>query len=515
MADQKQTAAKHQSIKDRGKICKCWKVISILLILIPILISAYLASRFLPDRAVSYTAIEEHFKYGSTGGERNLGIPYWIWRAAPHICSEMLPDKKRDDIGFESLGMIYEEGKTLPVGVSTRRHLGLDRVFLNCAACHSSTIRKTAEDKPEIILGMPASRLNFMGFEKFFFQCVTSEKFNRNYLIPEIDRLGADLDFIDRYLVYPLAIWLTQERLQLLASRLSFVYRQPDWGPGRVDTFNAAKAIFNWDWNKASAREMIGTTDFPSIWNQRQRKHRDDGEPMELHWDGNNDKVEERNLSAAFGTGATPPIADHKAIGRIEDWLLVHQPLAYPFAINQKLATQGGAIYKEYCAACHGASGTDFSGAKVGYVEEIDSIGTDRWRLDSYTAELAANQATLYTGDEKYRFKRFRKTNGYANLPLDGIWLRAPYLHNGSVPTLRDLLEPSDERPEVFYRGNDVLDSWNVGFVTDVAEENGRKYFRFDTSIAGNSNKGHEGAAYGTELPAAQKKALIEYLKTF
>ena len=515
MADQKSLADELHKHRERPKRCRCWKYLCLLFILLPILISIYLAARFLPNHAVSYAAIEEHFKYGSTGGEQNLGIPYWIWRAAPHICSDILPDKQPDDIGFESLGMLYEDDNTLPVGVSSRRHLGIDRVFLNCAVCHSSTLRKTPESEREIILGMPANRLNFMGFEKFFFQCVNSEKFNRTYLIPEIDRLGADLSLFDRYLVYPLAIWITQERLKLLESRLDFVYRQPDWGPGRVDTFNAAKAIFNWDWDRASEREMIGTTDFPSIWNQRQRKLRDDGKPMELHWDGNNDKVEERNLSAAFGSGAIPPITDHEAIGRIEDWLLDHKPPPYPFAIDQQLAAKGGTIYKQYCAECHGASGSDFSGAKVGHVEAIDSIGTDRWRLDSYTFELALNQATLYTGEEEYRFKRFRKTNGYANLPLDGIWLRAPYLHNGSVPTLRDLLETSDQRPALFYRGNDVFDPRNVGFATDVAEENGRKYFRFDTTIGGNSNKGHEGPAYGTELTDEQKVALVEYLKTF
>ena len=49
-----------------------------------------------------------------------------------------------------------------------------------------------------------------------------------------------------------------------------------------------------------------------------------------------------------------------------------------------------------------------------------------------------------------WKFSHFRKTDGYANMPLDGVWLRAPYLHNGSVPTLRALLFP-DERPRTFF----------------------------------------------------------------
>ena len=86
------------------------------------------------------------------------------------------------------------------------------------------------------------------------------------------------------------------------------------------------------------------------------------------------------------------------------------------------------------------------------------------------------------------------------------------------MPTLRDLLEPSDKRPKTFYRGYDVYDAKKVGFVGDVAEEKGKKFFLFDTDETkepGNSNKGHEGKRYGTELSASEKEALVEYLKTF
>jgi hypothetical protein len=100
-------------------------------------------------------------------------------------------------------------------------------------------------------------------------------------------------------------------------------------------------------------------------------------------------------------------------------------------------------------------------------------------------------------------------------MPLDGVWLRAPYLHNGAVASLRDLLEPAAKRPKVFYRGNDVYDPTKVGFVSDVSARGESKFFRFDTSVAGNSNVGHDGKSYGTELPPRDKDALVEYLKTF
>ena len=100
-------------------------------------------------------------------------------------------------------------------------------------------------------------------------------------------------------------------------------------------------------------------------------------------------------------------------------------------------------------------------------------------------------------------------------MPLDGLWLRAPYRHNGSVPTLRDLLEPAGARPNVFYRGYDVYDPVRMGFVSTLPAEGRRVFFRYDTTREGNSNAGHEGPAYGTALPSEEKAALLEYLKTF
>jgi len=151
------------------------------------------------------------------------------------------------------------------------------------------------------------------------------------------------------------------------------------------------------------------------------------------------------------------------------------------------------------------------AGARLGKVEPIERIATDRHRLDSYTPVFASSQYSLFP-ESPYRFKRFVKTDGYANQPLDGIWARAPYLHNGSVPTLWDLLLRPEERPKVFYRGYDVFDRVNAGFVSSVAEADGRVFFRYDTTVPGNSNGGH---LYGLALPADDKRAIVEYLKTF
>jgi Cytochrome C oxidase, cbb3-type, subunit III len=494
-----------------------WKrrfvILFVFTVVIPVIVGLWLLNRFIGDTPVDYASPTEHFKYGSTGGEHEMGFPYWIWRTMPAICPQHLPGK-----GYQSLGMIYEKNadgteRDVPVGTSKRRYQGVDRVFLNCAVCHASTVRVAADKPATLVLGMPAATFNIKGFQEFFFRCAADPKFSKEYILPEIERQCGDLDLLDRYLVYPVAIAIMRDRVLALAGRFDWVFKQHDWGPGRVDTFNSAKVIFNFPMAHLDPKELDAPADFPSLWRQRQRK---EPREMQLHWDGNNTTVEERNKSAAFGTGTTPPTIDLARIRRVEDWIMDATPPLFKdfFPIDTKLAAEGAPIYKQYCASCHGASGSDFSGEYVGQVVPLAQIGTDRRRLDSYTSTLAVNQATLYAG-YPWRFTHFTKTHGYANLPLDGLWLRAPYLHNGSVPSLRDLLEPAAKRPKTFYRGNDVYDALNAGFVSTVAEADGKKFFRLDTALPGNGNGGHEGKTYGTELSAAEKTALIEFLKTF
>jgi hypothetical protein len=468
-------------------------------------LGVYLGARFLVDRPVEHASIVDHFKYGSIGSEHEFGMPYWVWKALPEVFADKLPGA-----GYASLGFVFEEGRDLPVGVSKRRYRGFDMVWLNCAFCHTGTVRDARDSPRRVIAGMPANTFEFRRFMGFLFEAARDRRFTPDRILLEIERMGGDLDLIDRLILRYYALYVMRERILTIADRLSFLNEQPEWGPGRVDTFNPLKAYFAFPPEKLSPGELIGTTDFPSIWNQRQRRERD----MELHWDGNNKIVEERNKSAAMGAGVTPPTIDLPRLERIEAWLLDFRPPPWPYELDAAQAARGGAIYAQRCAECHGANGQDFSGRLVGRVTPIQLIGTDRHRLDSYTPELALNQNTVYAG-YPWRFKNFRKTWGYANLPLDGLWLRAPYLHNGSVPTVRDLLEPSARRPVQFYRGYDVYDRKKLGFVSTVAEERGQRFFLFDTTKRGNSNAGHEGPAYGTELSAEDKDALVEFLKTF
>jgi hypothetical protein len=450
--------------------------------------AAYFYWSFHPNRPVDYDEITEHFKYGSIGSEPANGLPYWIFKVMPDMFPEKLSGK-----GYASLGLIEEPGHDLPVGFSKRRVI-IDRVGLNCGVCHTGTIRETPNSQPTVIVGMPANRLELESYIRFLTAAALDPRFTTDNVMTFIEA-RTKLGPIEKF-IYRTSIPLTREALIEQGARLGFIDKRPDWGPGRVDTFNPYKAIqFHWPMDHDNS---VGTSDYPAIWNQRPR------EGMQLHWDGNNSSVEERNKSAALGAGVTPATIDLDRLKRIEDWLLDFKAPAYPYAVNADLASKGEAIYRQHCSSCH-----DFGSALIGKVTPIQEIGTDPSRLDSYTYTLASNQNTLYAG-YPWRFSHFRKTNGYANMPLDGIWLRAPYLHNGSVPTLRDLLEPPDKRPKEFYRGYNVFDQKNVGFISNVASEGSTQFFRFDTSLPGNSNSGH---VYGTNLSAEEKDAIVEYMK--
>jgi hypothetical protein len=176
----------------------------------------------------------------------------------------------------------------------------------------------------------------------------------------------------------------------------------------------------------------------------------------------------------------------------------------YPFDIDAAKVAKGKIAFDAHCASCHAS---DRTGTRVAQSE----VGTDRNRLESWNKEAAivANNVVKGMGLERTGLVE-EKLDGYIATFLDGIWLRAPYLHNGSVPTLRDLLEPGKDRPPAFIRGYDVYDPVKVGFVS-AGEDAQRAGTRHDVKKKGNGNEGHE---YGTRLLPAEKDALVEYLKT-
>ncbi len=467
---------------------------------------------FVNQYVVAYEGPLEHFEHGSIGSETANGLPTLVFKALPVLYAQRMGPE-----GWRRFGFIYNQGDDLPIGFSRRVVTGVERVWLNCSVCHVGTYRLPGDGTQHLLYGAPSNNLRLYDLIRFFIDVGRDPGFTGDTLVATIDSdaVGGNLNVAERFLYRNVVFPRVQQALLSLGEQLAFIERQQDWGPGRVDTFNPYKAIqFNFPMtpDKISDVALNGSSDFPAIWMQRPR------EGMNLHWDGNNSSVAERNLSAALGAGVTPVTVDRGAIRRVEDWMWNLPPPPFPAAdgVDPLKAKRGATLFADYCSGCHGLkrnSTYDYSRARfpgLGEVVPLSAIGTDPGRWASYTPDFAGAQNTLYAG-YPWRFSNFRKTNGYASQPLDGIWARSPYLHNGSVPTLRDLLEPSASRPAIWFRGGDVLDLARVGYRPDPSAPGA---FRYDTSLPGNGNRGHEGEAYGTALPASDKDALVEYMKT-
>jgi cytochrome c553 len=444
---------------------------------------------------------EEHFLYGSIGTEGTAGVPYWIWLVLPRV----FPDKLPRPGGYQALGIVSQEGRELPVGFS-KQTIGIERVGINCAFCHTTSYRKSAGEKPVLVPAGPSNTTSPQGYLRFLFACASDPRFNSKTIMAEIAR-NYKLSLLDR-VIYRFALIpftkLTLLRQQNEYEQYGWMNTNPPWGYGRIDPFNPVKYRIL----SQPVDGSIGNSDMVPLWNLG--AHRG----YSFHWDGLNNKLEEVVISSAIGDGTPTSWIDRdwskldsaSSLKRIGNYISRAQPPRYPAAVDASLAAQGKATYDQQCAQCHAAGG-----ARTGQVEPIDNpmLQTDRHRIDMWT-DCAAAAYNRYTASHKWRLSHFVKQNGYVDVPLEGLWLRGPYLHNGSVPTLTALLDTPARRPKIFYRGYDVLDWRNVGFISDGPEAE-RLGFRYDTSVPGNGNGGH---LWGTALDSGDKKALIEYLKT-
>ncbi|MBI1803214.1 MAG: hypothetical protein HY033_05545 [Ignavibacteriae bacterium] len=465
-----------------------FRIVSTAVLLTVILVGFQLWNNLLRARPdIVYDSDEEQFKYGAIGLGIEGRIPYYIFKILPDLFTDKLPGPG----GWASFGLVFEQGKDLPVGLS-RRHIGFPSVEPNCAFCHTGSYKLSPAGERKLMLGSPAHELDLEAFQWFLYDCADDPRFNPDTILARIDKI-ADLSWAERltykYIIIPFAKHTLQQQ------RLAYAWQQerPLQGKGRTDTFNPTKIdVFHFPDD-----HTIGTVDLPQIWNQKKR------EGMWLHWDGNNNNIRERNYAAAMAIGATSKSVIPANFKRVTDFLLGLLPPKFPAEIDRQKADSGKAVFERACAGCHA-----FGSEKVGTVTPIEDIDTDPYRLFSFTEQTVERFHQI--DDPPFKFDAYRKTYGYCNTPLDGMWARAPYLHNGSVPTMWDLLQPVEARPTVFYKGYNVYDPVKLGFVNSGPDAE-RVGFKILTGAPGNSNRGH---TFGTTFSDREKWNLIEFLKT-
>ena len=135
----------------------------------------------------------------------------------------------------------------------------------------------------------------------------------------------------------------------------------------------------------------------------------------------------------------------------------------------------------------------------------------ERWYTDRRVPETCQD---IMNG---FRPNAFRAPLGYPARPMEGYWATGPFLHNGSVRTLYQLLSPVEEREKTFYTGTFEFDPVHLGYTNERIDG----AFLYDTSVPGNYNTGHEfrdaprgtPGVIGPYLSREDRLAIIEYMK--
>lgn len=249
-----------------------------------------------------------------------------------------------------------------------------------------------------------------------------------------------------------------------------------------------------------AATGLNGWVDIPPWWRTKKKNG--------LYAQGMGRGVQSRHMSfmSIFSVEDTTEAAEiEKNFVDVGAFLRSIVPPAYPGPIDADRAAKGEGVFRAVCAECHGTYGAN--GSYPNLLIPHDVVGTDSDLAVKGWINQAAKDwfgQSYYAGNGEAWLE---PTAAYVAPPLDGIWATAPFLHNGSVPTL-DAVIDSSKRPSTWTSafGDNDYDLQHVGWkntplVGDL----------YDTSQAGGSNKGH---TYGDALPDDARAALLEYLKT-
>jgi hypothetical protein len=277
-------------------------------------------------------------------------------------------------------------------------------------------------------------------------------------------------------------------------------------------------------------------TDIPSVWNQRARDL--------AQWDGSVKMAFWRNIAAQLPIVRDPGKIDLHNTGIVANFLHDLPPAPYPFDVDMARAVRGEVLFNNNCAACHKPLnntlyryrdiGTDMNRAAVLNQPALTlflggfSASCNKADFRYTSPEGVRTFPCKMAGDDVITGRVTPDNQGYVTGVLDGIWARAPYLHNGSIPTMYHLLVP-EARPSQFLRGSVDYDQTKLGYVWQIADvgrvtDNSPTLMLYDTRRDSHSNAGHDRDTVvngklqrlnwsGPQYSEAVKD-LIEYLKT-
>jgi hypothetical protein len=157
------------------------RAIAIALAAFAFVVALWAAISIASDRPTTYDDIAEHFKYGSIGSEPGVSLLRPVGGVLPPLsvftrCIH-LPGKAAGWLRVARVRL--REGPHAAIGVSQRRRIGIDHVGLNCAVCHTGTVRDAPDAEPRVVLGMPAHQLDLQRFVEFVLECSLDNRTTR------------------------------------------------------------------------------------------------------------------------------------------------------------------------------------------------------------------------------------------------------------------------------------------------------------------------------------------------
>ncbi|MFQ4146003.1 hypothetical protein [Chlorogloeopsis sp. ULAP02] len=510
--------------------------------LITILLVAIAGFFFLQSTWVKpeFRTPKEAFLHGSIGTEL---MPLPVFQILP----DLFPDKfqpagKEAGDWIQQFGFIRgkpNENEGLPVGFNTSNYQPQSGspsptkfVGFSCVLCHSSHIRRFEGDEEIVVTGMGSTSLDLFAWVDAVKSSLLDDKRLTLTNIAQAyeSKYDKQLGILEKATI---AFWLSTARREVAASLpkwdnpytgkdLRNPHLEPN-GPGRTQPFREL-VRFVMDRPGASDRSF---SKLPSLYEQKNREW--------VQYDGSVRDRLSRSVLAAIAAGANPnnllvPEISHNAVQAIEYTLDLKGPKYTEVFKDIKLDPQkverGRAVYMQNCSTCHGYRNSKddswIKGEVQGLITPIAEIQTDSERLNyRYYQELPDAVETYFPEDHPLKPKRenlrpgpMGDTKGFINAPLESVFARAPYLHNGSVLTLAELINLKPRR-EIFYRGDNLYDPIDVGLASPT-EPNEKTYYKLDTHALGNSNKGHDypWPYQGAGWDKAALEDLLEYLKT-
>jgi len=483
---------------------------------------------------------EDAFMQGAIGTEI---MPLPVFDVLPDMFPEHFqPAGSEAGDWIDQFGFIRNsQTGELPVGftISNRRPKSgspspVPFVATTCALCHSTEIQPVNSDESHFVIGPGNRALNlFAWLDALQASLIDSEKLNLNNLEKYYeDKHGRKLSVREKVII---TLWLRQSRSKLTAGMPRFdepfghgQSRDPSivqTGPMRTFPFRTiVRTALNRPGEKMAVYTKIST-----IYNQ------DDREWAQV--DGSINDIELRSATAAFAAGATVQnLRDPDVAKTIQEASYYTSKLQGPSYrrlfpeswsdINLQLVKEGRELYMAHCSSCHGYRSDDgrswVKGIRHGELIALKEIGTDPERITFRHYERIADKLIELFEEphpfaikhENLRAPKEVGERGYVAGPIDSAYLRAPYLHNASVMTMAELLNLEPRKP-VFYRGRNLYDPEKLGYVTPD-QPSDRNYFKFDTSLKGNSNRGHDypWSYNDPDRDSEALKAILEYLKT-